>query len=221
VPALSPLLGTRWHVLDKQAGRVAISPSGRRSRYFSVGFIAWAPADPARIGIITRDNARAVGTIPEAGKPATITFGPLRTKSDPPIPSAIMSAQLTAAEAGPQILVSPIEAQYLQPGQAVPLPTAAQATGPEGLSGTAIVDGGSTDVDITPGVRGRVRVRVLAVALSGEPELRVSMAGRAEKSGVPPKPRLLQLGPFRSSRKLTIRVRGGNALVGDVRIAPF
>jgi hypothetical protein len=227
---LAPLraqLGDEWRELGRAVGRLLVNPEGVRSRYFQIGLAAYAPGGSARLEILTSTGQREIAPIQSHAFHA-IAFGPLLTGKQRAIGVAVKSVQPHGAGAGAPLLLSPVEASYLTPGQAVMGMPALAQEGPGGLRGIEIADSTTTRFHITPGVTGSCTVAVDAAATSGTVRI-TAVVGRETRSAiVDARLSVVQLGPFpRPSGVVSLHATGvgdrrarENLFVSDLRIAP-
>jgi glycosyltransferase involved in cell wall biosynthesis len=218
-PGLRQVLGPTWHELDAEIGRISISPAGQRARYFSLGFVAWAFA-PARLEILTSVGGRGLEGISEVRSPQVVTFGPLRAPPRAPIGAALSSVRVDGSARGPRILVSPMEARYLQPGEAVTRPARVSQVGQGGLRGLEVPAGGSARLRITPGIHGPSDVRLRLTGVGNGASIAVTAASVTRRVVVPAHPKTVMVGPVPAVEAVTVQVISGTALIGPVRLVP-
>ena len=118
VSALTPQLGNEWRELGRVIGRLLLSPAGRRTRQFEFSMAVVAPKRVARLEILTSEGQRAIVSV-RTGSFQVITFGPLLTSKPGRIGLALISVAARSSAPGPNLLISPIQAQYLAQNELV------------------------------------------------------------------------------------------------------
>jgi hypothetical protein len=195
VPTLRPVLGEEWRELGGSVGRVLLRPTGARSRYFEVSVVAVAPQGPARLSILTSEGQQVTETV-GAAPFQVVNFGPLLTPDHGPVLLAFSSIQPRTGSPGPSLILSPLQAQYLAPGEWVTGMPALAAVGPGGLRGVYLGGGSTTRFAITPGARGRGNVTLDGASAGGATQVSVRMGSEVRSARVATSPTVVHLGPF-------------------------
>jgi hypothetical protein len=154
-----------------------------------------------------------------------INFGPLRVTNRGAMPLALFSIQSRTSAHGPPLVVSPIEAHYLEVGEAVRrMPTIAER-GPGGLRGLPVETGARVRLAITPGVTGRCRLLLRAAAHGNQTAVSATVGGVTRRGFILREPALLNLGPYpRAASVVSLRIGTGprgsrtRVIIGDVRL---
>ncbi len=134
---LETVLGNEWRALVGESGRALVIPSGPITKYFELSVVAYAPSGDARLEVVTSSEQRMLQPV-EQGTPQVVNLGPLRSSGGRPIGVAFSSIAAHGTQAGPRLILSPIQVEYLAQGQALfPMPALAVA-GPEGSRGLSI-----------------------------------------------------------------------------------
>jgi hypothetical protein len=195
VATLKIQLGDEWRELGRAVGRLLVRPSGIRSQYFEIGTVAVAPQRSARLEILTSTNQRGITSV-NSGAFQVISFGPFLASKHGRTGVALKSVQPHDAKVGARLILSPIQAEYLAPGEAVMRMPALAELGPNGLRGMNIPDGVTARFQITPGISGRCMVTLKAAGIGGK--LRVTAAVGSETHSVlaGSRPAVMHIGPF-------------------------
>jgi hypothetical protein len=227
IAELTPVLGSRWHLLSGSPASVAVLPTGRPTRFFQLSAVVASPRGPARLELLTANGERGLASVGHPGI-AVINFGPLRVTNRDALHLALFSIQASSARRGPPLVVSPLQAVYLRAGEAVRRMPAIAEPGPGGLHGITVFPGDLVRLAITPGVQGRCGLLLHAVAREGDVVVSAIVGGVIRSGVIGRHPTLLYLGPYpRTSRIVRIRVsrsgRGGSrvrVLLGDSQLVP-
>jgi hypothetical protein len=223
VAALRPVLGEEWRELGGSVGRVLLRPTGARSRYFEVSFVAVAGQGPARVAVLTSEGQQvieAVGT----GPFRVLNFGPLLAPKSGPILLALSSMQPQSNSPGPSLVVSPLQAEYLAPGEWITgMPALAEA-GPSGLRGLYLGGGSTTRFAITPGLQSRGSVTLQGASVGGSLQVTVAIGSEVRSARVGSSDTVIHIGPFsRVESVLSLSVGNlpggskGSLFVSDLR----
>jgi hypothetical protein len=195
VAALRPALGEEWRELGRPVGRVLLRPTGARSPYFEVSVVAVAREGPARLTVLTSEGqqvAESVGT----GPFQVVNFGPLLAPKRGPVLLAISSLQPKSDLPGPSLTLSPLQAEYLAPGEWITGMPALAETGPGGSRGLYLGGGSTTRFALTPGVRGAGNVTLRGASVGGSTQVTVTIGSEARSASVGSSPTVVHLGPF-------------------------
>jgi hypothetical protein len=224
VAILRTQLGDEWRELGHAVGRLLVRPSGTRSRYFEVGLVAVAPQRSARLEILTSTEQRGLAPI-NSGAFQVISFGPFLAPKHGRTGVALMSVESHSAKAGARLLLSPLQAEYLAPGEAVMRMPALAERGPDGLRGMHIVNGVTARFRITPGVSGRCMVTLKAAGVGGALRITAAVGKETRSTFVGGRPAVVHIGPFsHSSSVLSLNAssRGGHTstrlFISDLRL---
>jgi len=195
VAALKTQLGDEWRELGRVVGRLLVKPSGARSRYFEVGMVAFAPQRSARLEILTSTEQR--GLVPvNSGSLQVINFGPFLASKHGRTGVALKSVQPHGAKVGARLLLSPLQAEYLAPGEAVMRMPALAELGPNGLRGMWIASGVTARLKITPGISGRCMVTLTAAGVGGTLRVTAAIGNETHSVLVGSRPAVMHVGPF-------------------------
>lgn len=198
VASLRPVLGEEWRELGAATGRVYVRPTGTRSRYFEVSAVAVAQHGPARLEILTSEGQHVVESA--SMQPfQVINVGPLVAPQSGGVGLALSSLQPHTASTGASIVLSPLQAEYLAPGEWVTSMPALSETGPGGLRGVYLERGSKTSFAITPGVRGRCELVMRAAGIGGSPTVAVRVGSEVRTVHVAASLNLIRVGPFSHS----------------------
>jgi hypothetical protein len=227
VASLTPALGNRWRELEQAVGRVLVSPSGPPSRYFEVSLVAFAPRGAARLEILTSEQERAIVLV-HAGGYEVINYGPLLSGAGlHRIGLALSSVQPHSASVGADLLLSPLQSEYLAPGQAVVRMPALAETGPAGARGLLIARDVDAQFRITPGVTGRYMVALKGESIGSALHVTITVGNQRHSVLVRTGPAVSYVGPFsHADSVLSLRATaavgrtGGGLLVSSVRLVP-
>jgi hypothetical protein len=208
-PAASlPQLGDKWRRLER-VGRALISPKGSRSRYFEVGMVAFAPRGAARLEILTSTGERGIVSV-GAGSLQVVTFGPLLAPRHGRPGVAFTSVQPHSARPGAELLLSPLQSQYLMPGESVTRMPALAELGPHGARGLYVEGGRAARFGMTPGMPGLRDLRLRAVGVEGPLRVTATVGGEVRSAVVADRPTVIRMGPFANAlRVVTLRVPAG------------
>jgi len=114
VASLRPTLGDQWRELGHTTGRLLVSPSGTRSRYFEIGLVAFAPQRSARLEVLTSTEQRGLSPV-DSRVPEVLNFGPFLASRHGRTGVAFTSVQPHSANIGASLVLSPLQAEYLAP----------------------------------------------------------------------------------------------------------
>lgn len=225
VATLKTQLGDEWRELGRAVGRLLVKPSGTRSRYFEVGLVAFAPQRSARLEILTSTEQR--GLVPvNSGTLQVISFGPFLASKHGRTGVALKSVQPHGANVGARLLLSPLQAEYLAPGEAVMRMPALAELGPNGLRGMQIASGATAHLKITPGISGRCMVTLTAVGVGGASRITAAVGNEVHSALVGSHSAVVRIGPFShpsSILSLSASSHAGHAstrfIVNNVRLS--
>jgi hypothetical protein len=195
VASLRPALGEEWRELGAAVGRAYVRPTGPRSRYFEVSTVAVARHGPARLELLTSEGQRvvqSVGTDPFQ----LINVGPLLAPTSGGVGLALSSLRPNSAGAGPNLILSPLQAEYLAPGEWVTTMPALDEPGPGGLRGLYLERGSATRFAMTPGVKGACTLAIQGAGVRGSVELAVTVGSQVRRARMSGTPRVVAVGPF-------------------------
>jgi hypothetical protein len=198
VASLRPLLGEEWRELDAFVGRAWVYPSGTPSRYFEVSAVAVAQHGPARLEVLTSEGQRAIEAA-SAGPFQVLNFGPFLAPARGGVGLALASLQLQSNSPGPRLVLSPLQAEYLRPGEWVTGMPALAEMGPGGLKGVYLSRGSTTRFAMTRGVRGRANLTLLGASVGGALQVTVAVGSEARSAQLNGGPSTVQIGPFKSA----------------------
>jgi len=213
VAGLRPLLGEDWRELDASVGRAWVYPTGTPSRYFEVSAVAVAQHGPARLEVLTSEGQRAIEAA-SAGPFQVLNFGPLLAPARGGVGLALSSLQLRSNSPGPKLVLSPLQAEYLAPGEWITGMPALAEMGPGGLRGVYLSRGSTTRFAMTPGVRGRVNLTLLAASVGGGMQVTVAVGSEARSTQLNGGPSAVQVGPFKSAEavvSVSVRAPAGGS----------
>jgi hypothetical protein len=224
---LVPTLGSRWHLLNASPGRVAVQPIGRPTAFFQLSAVVASRGSSARLELLTANGERALANVGHPGV-AVINFGPLRVTNLGALPLALFSIHSRTKRQGPPLVVSPVQAFYLRAGEAVRRMPAIADPGPRGLRGITLSPGDLVRLAITPGVHGRCRLLLRAVARGGDVVVSATVGGVTHQKVVRSRATLLRFGPYpRTAARVRIRISPSRRsdlhvrfLLGDTWLAP-
>jgi hypothetical protein len=197
VAGLRPLLGEEWRELDASVGRAWVYPSGTPSRYFEVSAVAVAQHGPARLEVLTSEGQRAIEPTGK-GPFRVLNFGPLLAPARGGVGLAISSLQLQSNSPGPSLVLSPLQAEYLAPGEWVTSMPALAEVGPGGLRGVYLASGSTTRFAMTPGVRGSTNLSLLGATVGGAVQITVTVGAEVRSARLDGGPTVVQIGPFKN-----------------------
>jgi hypothetical protein len=211
VPGLRPVLGEEWRKLGGSVGRVWIRPTGTPSRYFEVSMVAVAQHGPARLEMLTSEGQRAIE--PARTSPfQVVNFGPLLAPGRGGVGLALSSVQPQNASPGPTLLLSPLQAEYLGPGQWVRSMPALAEIGPGGVRGVYLPGGSTTRFAMTPGVRGGCTLTLQEASVGGAAQIAVAVGSEVRSASVGTRPAVIHIGPFKgASSVLSLKVTAPSA----------
>jgi hypothetical protein len=205
--AALPQLGNQWRRLEHGVGRALVSPKGTRSHYFEVGMVAFAPRRAARLQMLTSTGQRGIVPI-NAGSFQVVTFGPLLAPRRGRTGVAFTSVQPRSARPGAELLLSPLQARYLMPGESVTRMSALAELGPGGLRGLYVADGATARFGMTSGILGLCMVKLRAASVGGPLRVTATIGQDSHSAVVSDRPTLIQLGPFaHAGSVLTLRTQ--------------
>lgn len=226
VAVLRPELGDEWRELRQVVGRLLISPSGSPSRYFEVSMVAFAPRRAARLEILTSREQRAIAYV-RAGNYEVINFGPLLSANGRQrIGIAISSVQPYSAKAGDDLRLSPLQAEYLAPGEALMRMPALAEVGPAGSRGLSIAPGANARFQMTPGATGPCMVALQGASVGGNLQVTIAIGNQRRSALVRDRSAVTYIGPFsRTGGALTLTVNAparenGSLFLSNVRFVP-
>jgi hypothetical protein len=211
VPSLRAVLGEEWRELQGPAGDVVVRPSGRPSRYFEVGFIAVSQDGRANLALSTSAGQHAAEPIVSAPY-SRVNFGPLLVPKSGPIGLTINSLPARGGGAGPRLIVSPVQAEYLAPGEWVTGMPALAEFGPGGQRGVYLASGSTTRFAMTPGIAKRCLLELHAASVGGPISITTTVGRETRTVVLGGDPTVLQVGPFsRSESVVSLSVRSSVA----------
>jgi hypothetical protein len=223
VAALRPVLGEEWRELGRPVGSVLLRPAGTRSRYYEVSVVAVARAGPARLRVLTSEGQQVTESV-GTGPFQVVNFGPLLAPKSGPVLVAVSSLQPKSALPGPSLALSPLQAEYLAPGEWVTGMPALAETGPGGLRGLYVGGGSTTRFAIAPGVSGGGSVTLRGASVGGSTQVTVTVGSEARSARIGSSPTVLHLGPFsQASGVLSLSVGAfaggakGSLFISDMR----
>jgi hypothetical protein len=224
VAGLRPVLGEEWRELGQSVGRVWLSPSGQPSRYFEVSAVIVAQHGPARVQLLTSEGQQVLEPV-GAAPFQVVNFGPLLAPGRGGIGVAVSSLQQQRNSPGPNLILSPLQAEYLAPGEWVTGMPALEEVGPGGRRGVYLRAGSSTRFAITPGVRCICHVALQGASVGGSLEVSVTVGSEVRASVLGSKAAGTRLGPFsRAAGVVSLNVRGSTngskaaLFIGDLRL---
>jgi hypothetical protein len=197
VAGLRPLLGEEWRELDASVGRAWVYPRGRPSRYFEVSAVVVAQHGPARLEVLTSEGQRAIEPA-DTGSFRVLNFGPLLAPARGGVGLAVSSLQLQSNSPGPSLVLSPLQAEYLAPGEWVTGMPALAEVGPGGLRGVYLAGGSTTRFAMTPGVRGGANLSLRGATVGGAVQITVTVGAEARSARLDGGPIVVQIGPFKN-----------------------
>jgi hypothetical protein len=140
---------------------------------------------------------------------AVVNFGPFRVPGAGAIGLALTGVRARSPDPGPPVIISPVEARYLEPGEAIIRQDALRQAGPGGLRGLWLPVGTGAGFRVAPGIGGRVDALLTGASSSGRLEVTVEMAGTKREITVSRDPVSVRVGPFpRVQRVIRLRARG-------------
>jgi hypothetical protein len=226
IASLRSTLGEDWRELGHSPGHARLHPSGTPSPYFELGAVAVARHGPARLSLETSEGVRAalpVGT----GPFEVINFGPISAPSHGPVDVTLSSERPEGGTTGPNLVLSPLQAEYRQPGEWVVGMPALAEPGPGGLRGVFLAGRSTTRFAITPGVKCRCLVDLGGAAISGRAKVTVTVGKESRSAFVSSRPSKVSFGPFsQSAAVLAVSVGSatksptGRLFVSEIRFVP-
>jgi hypothetical protein len=206
VPSLRASLGEEWRELQGSVGQARVRPTGTPSRYFEVGLVAVAQHGPARLAIITSVGQRAIEPV-NTGPYQRDNFGPLLAPKPGPIGLAFSSLQPQSDAPGPTLVLSPLQAEYLAPGEWVRGMPALEEIGPGGKQGLYLNNGSTTRFAMTPGISGGCELALEGASVDGALQVTITVGREARSALVSSQPSVVHLRPFsRASGVLSLTV---------------
>ena len=206
VPSFTVALGNSWRRLDPPDGRANITPRGTPSRYFQLGFVAYSSPKPARVLLQTSTGEERRFATPGSRRYEVVTLGPIQAR-----PNAVQGVALLRQpplDARTRIVLSPFDARWLEPGEAVLRQESLRERGPGGVPGQYVRAGSTTRLSITPGLTGAVDVEITASAVSDPARVQVTLGERRRSARIPARSAVTRLGPFRAGSVVRLRIRG-------------
>lgn len=226
VASLRPELGNEWRKLGRSLGRLLLSPSGTPSRYFELGMVVDAPQRSARLEILTSDEQRDISLV-STGAPQVITFGPLLALKRGRIGAALTSVEPRRPVPGADLLLSPIQARYLAPGESVTRMPALAELGPRGLRGLYVTQRVNARFAMTPGIKGPCTVALHGASVGGALRVAVTIGARTLSVLVGTSTTVVHIGPFPYASaviSMTATTIAGNSraslFISDLRFIP-
>ncbi len=223
VASLRSTLGHEWRKLGRSVGRVLIRPNGTQSRYFEVSTVAVVRHGSARLEILTSEGQRSIELV-RTGPYQVTNFGPLLAPKRGRIGLALNSVQPQSSSAGPSLVLSPLQAEYLTKGEWVTGMPALAEIGPGGLRGVSLGSGTTTRFAMTPGIGGRCRVTLQGASTGGTLRVTVTVGHEIHSALVHSRPTVVYIGPFsHTSSVLSMTVStpagksNGSLFVSDMR----
>jgi hypothetical protein len=220
---LRPTLGEEWRELGGPVGHVMVRLSGTPSRYFEISVVVVAPHGPAHLAIRTTEGQLAIEPV-HPGPYQVNNFGPLLAPKRQPISLDLTSVQPNSNSPGPSLVVSPLQAEYLAPGEWVKGMPALAETGPGGLRGLYLTSGSTTPFAMTPGIHGRSVLAIHGASVGQAVRVAVTVGAEAHTALVPSHPSVTYVGPFaEASSLLSMTVStpeggsSGNLFIGNLR----
>jgi hypothetical protein len=218
VASLTPSLGNEWRRLGNVIGRVLLRPLGARSPYFELGVVAFAPGRSARLAMLTSNEQRAIGLV-DPGKFQVITFGPLIAPAHGPIGIALSSVQPESSGQGADLLLSPLQAEYLEPGEAVMRMPALAEPGPDGSRGLYVTGGVTARFAMTPGIVGSSVVALQGATVAGFAHVTVRVGAETHSAVASNRMKTILIGPFSHAASVLSMTLGG--FPGSAKVSVF
>jgi hypothetical protein len=222
VASLRPILGDEWRKLGTAVGRIWVRPSNTRSPYFEVSMVAVAPVGPVRLELLTSQEQRIFEDV--GAKPfQVINLGPLIAGSRAGVGLALKLSKITSAAQTPSVVLSPLQAEYLAPGQAVMSMPALAETGPTGERGVYLGSGAVARFAMTPGIAGPCSVTLKGVDVGGRVGVTVTVGSQARSAQIDRQTKAVQFGPFADAQSvIAVRVtrsgtQDGALFLSDLR----
>ena len=195
VASLRPALGEEWRELGAAIGRAYVRPTGPRSRYFEVSVVAVARHGPARLELLTSEGQRVIESV-GTGPFQLVNVGPLLAPASGGVGLALSSLRPDSADRGPNLVLSPLQAEYLAPGEWVTSMPALHETGPSGLRGLYLERGSTTQFAMTPGVKGACTLAIQGAGVRGAVEVAVTVGSQVRRTRIGGTRGLISVGPF-------------------------
>lgn len=218
-------LGDSWRELGRPVGRAYLVPSGNPAHYFEISMVV-AARHPGRLQVLTSEGQSVVEPI-GLSPVQTINLGPLRAPQGRGIGIAVRSLRRRGNGVGPNVVLSPFEAEYLSSGEWVSFMPALATRGPSNTRGVALSAGSSTRFAMTPGIRGACYLELLAASTGGAQILHVTVAGETQSTSLNAHLGPKRIGPFRHATSvLAIRIdaaapgRAAGVFLTDVHFVP-
>lgn len=206
VTSLRSLFGDNWRELGASAGRVLIHPSGTPSRYFELGAVTFARRSSVRLEVLTSEGQRAIEVV-KAGHYRLTNYGPLIDSKRGPVGLAFTSVRLQSSAPGANIVISPLQAEYLAKGQWVTGIPALAEVGPGGLRGVFVAGGSTTRFQMTAGIHGSCELLLDGVGVGSALRVSVTVGTQVRSATVSRRTAVVRIGRFaHPSGVLSLRV---------------
>jgi hypothetical protein len=225
VAGLRPLLGEEWRELSRAVGRVLVRPTGPPSRYFEVGMVAVA-SGPGQLRVLTSEGQQVSQAVGQGGPFQLINVGPLLAPPGSSVGLALSSTRPGGRSPGPTVLISPLQAEYLAPGQAAMSMRALAEIGPGGQRGSYLAAGSATRFAMTPGVAGPAYLAIRGAAFGRSLPVAVTVGGEARSGTADERPGVTYIGPFAHTAEVvaisvpTPAQANASLFVSDIRFVP-
>jgi hypothetical protein len=223
VASLRPALGEEWRELGQSVGRVWLYPTGALSPYFEVSAVVVAQHGPARLELLTTEGQRVVQAV-GAAPFQVVNLGPLLAPAHGGVGVAVSSIQPHSNSPGPSLILSPLQAEYLPPGEYVTGMPALEEVGPGGLRGVYLRAGSTTRFAMTPGVRCACSLALRGASVGGSLQVSLTVGSEVRSSTVTSRSAVVRIGPFsQAGSVVSLGVRqpasgsNGSLFVGDLR----
>jgi hypothetical protein len=181
----------------------------------------------ARLEIVTSSEQRAIETV-EPGSFHIVNFGPLLAARAGRTGVALVSVQPHGTGAGPNLVISPLQAEYLAPGEAVKRMPALAEMSSTGLRGLFLSSGATGRFAMTPGVVGRCSLALRAATDGGPLRVTATVGTEVHSGTVSGGGSVLRIGPFsHASAFLSLAVAGrpgsrpAGVYIGEARFVPL
>jgi hypothetical protein len=195
IPGLRSALGEEWRELAGAIGRAYLRPSGDRSRYFEASLVVVAHAGPARLVVLTSEGQRLVEPV-GASPFQVVNVGPLLAPAHGGVGVALSTLKPSHEATGPNLIISPVQSEYLQPGDWVAGLPALAEVGPGGARGIYLTGDKVTRFAMTPTVAGPVYVTIRGAGLGHAVPITVTLGGQSRSAAVAVSPGVTRVGPF-------------------------
>jgi hypothetical protein len=195
VASLRPVLGEEWRELGTSIGRVYVRPTGKSSHYFEVSAVVVAEHGPARLEMLTSEGQKLVEPI-GTGPFQLINAGPLLAPAHGGVGLAFTSLEPQGGSHRPSLILSPLQAEYLAPGEWVTSMPALAEIGPGGRRGVYLASGSTTRFAMTPGVRGDCNVVLQGASAGGAVQVTITVGSEVRSATVGPTPSMVYVGHF-------------------------